>query len=86
MGLRTQSHLAQVDGEDGVRTGALGVHLSAGRGAGQSAEFQTLEELREHRTQDDVEQTLATSQFLGVQTLGAFQLEQFSLHTGHIVH
>lgn len=44
--LRTHSHLAEVDGEDGMRAGALGVHLRAGGGAGQSAQLQTLQELR----------------------------------------
>lgn len=46
LGLRTHSHLAEVDGEDGMRAGALGVHLCAGGGPGQGAEFQALEELK----------------------------------------
>lgn len=46
---RADSDLAQVDGEDGVRSGALDVHLSAGRGAGQSTELQALHHLNGHR-------------------------------------
>lgn len=44
--LRADSHLAEVDGEDGMRAGALGVHLRAGGGAGKSAQLQTLQQLR----------------------------------------
>lgn len=52
--LRTHSHLAEVDGEDGMRAGALGVHLCAGGGAGQSAQLQTLQELwRTYRCECD---------------------------------
>lgn len=45
--LLANSHLTQVDGENGVRAGALGVHLGAGCCAGQSAELQTLQQLRD---------------------------------------
>lgn len=44
--LLAHSHLTEVDGEDGVRAGALSVHLGAGRGPGQSTEFQTLQQLQ----------------------------------------
>ena len=43
----TDADLAQVDGEDGVRARALHVHLSAGGGATQSPELQTLHHLRQ---------------------------------------
>lgn len=48
--LRTHSHLTEVDGEDGMRARALGVHLCAGCGSGQSAQLQTLQKLRRERT------------------------------------
>lgn len=50
MRLRAHSHLAEVDGEDGMRARALGVHLCAGCGAGQSAQLQTLQELKRENT------------------------------------
>lgn len=37
--------LAQVDGEDGVRAGALDIHLGAGCGAGQGSHLQALHHL-----------------------------------------
>lgn len=43
--LLAHSHLTEVDGEDGVRSGALSVHLGAGRGPRQSAELQALQQL-----------------------------------------
>lgn len=43
--LLAHSHLTEVDGEDGVRAGALSIHLGAGCGPGQSAELQTLQQL-----------------------------------------
>lgn len=39
------SNLAQVNGEDGVGARTLHVHLGAGGGARQSAQFQTLQHL-----------------------------------------
>ncbi len=48
--LRADSHLAEVDGEDGMRAGALGIHLCAGGGAGKSAQLQTLQQLRSKHT------------------------------------
>lgn len=42
----TDADLAQVDGEDGMRSGALDVHLSAGCGARQSPQFQALHHLQ----------------------------------------
>lgn len=44
--LLADSHLTQVDGEDGVRTGALCVHLGAGCRTWQSAKLQTLQQLQ----------------------------------------
>lgn len=44
--LLTDPHLTEVDGEDSVRAGALGIHLGAGCGAGQSAKLQTLQQLQ----------------------------------------
>lgn len=44
--LRAHSHLTEVDGEDGVRAGALSIHLGAGCGPGQSTELQTLQQLQ----------------------------------------
>lgn len=50
--LLADSHLTQVDGEDGVRAGALGIHLGAGCCAGQSAKLQTLQQLEHtHNTE-----------------------------------
>ena len=49
--LLADPHLTEVDGEDGVRAGALGVHLGAGCGAGQGAELQTLQQLQQTQTQ-----------------------------------
>lgn len=43
----TDANLAQVDGEDGMGAWALDIHLSAGGGAGQSAQFETLQHLKE---------------------------------------
>lgn len=43
--LLVHSHLTEVDGEDGVRAGALSIHLGAGCGPGQSTELQTLQQL-----------------------------------------
>lgn len=43
------SHLAQVDGEDGMGAWTLDVHLGAGGGARQSAQLQTLNHLLEER-------------------------------------
>lgn len=48
--LLAHSHLTEVDGKDGVRAGACGVHLSAGGGAGQSAELQALQQLQHTHT------------------------------------
>lgn len=42
----TNTHLADVNGEDGVRPRALYIHLSAGSGAGESAQLQTLDHLQ----------------------------------------
>lgn len=42
----TNTHLADVNGEDGVRSRALYIHLSAGSGAGESAQLQTLDHLQ----------------------------------------
>lgn len=45
LGRGAHAHLAQVDGEDGVRAGALHVHLGAGRGARQRPLPQALHQL-----------------------------------------
>lgn len=42
----TDANLAQVDGEDGMGAWALDIHLSAGSGAGESAQLQTLDHLQ----------------------------------------
>lgn len=44
--------MAQVDGEDGVGSRALDVHLSAGGGARQSPELQALYHLNSQRERD----------------------------------
>lgn len=48
------SHLTEMDGEDGVRAGALSVHLCAGCCPGQSAEFQTLQQLQDTRNVESI--------------------------------
>ena len=50
------AHLAQVDGEDGVRARTLGIHIGTRSRTGQSAQLQTLDHLREIERGESVSQ------------------------------
>lgn len=52
--LLAHSHLTEMDGEDGVRSGALSIHLGAGCGPGQSTELQALQQLRNTRNVESI--------------------------------
>lgn len=70
--LLAHPHLTEVDGEDGVRAGALGVHLGAGCGPGQSTELQTLQQLQHthtHNMDQKKKEDSVTKEMLTVDTV-----------------
>lgn len=58
--LLAHSHLTEVDGEDGVRSGALSIHLGAGGGPRQSAELQALQQLHIKKKSEEKSELLLT--------------------------